>query len=157
MSEELLKSRAPLVWVNYNQSANLRRLRLRWTAKRLWRRWKITGITRQALQLRQALETDDNAESAVDVLVNSLLVKRTGEGLLLHPLARLIVRDQQSDILPWLEVGLGLLSEYFDPDALDKFELVLPHAALLADLAMKEKYVGDGLLGVARRYLRQLG
>lgn len=146
--EDLVRKRAPLAWVNYNQPENLRHLHIQRTMARLWRRWKLTGITRRALQLRRALEIDDNAEAAVDALVNSLLVKRTDEGLLLHPLVRLIVRDQQSNILPWLEIGLGMLSEYWDPEALDKLDPVLPHAALLTGIAMKERYIGDGLLGL---------
>lgn len=158
--EELLQRRAPLAWIAYNPPPDRRLLRLQRAVERLWRRWKFAGITRQALRFRRALEMEDNADAAIDDLVHSLLVKRTDEGLLLHPLVRLIVRDQQTNIRPWLEVGLGLLVEYFDRDVLEKLDPVLPHAELLTEVAMEEGYVGVALLtscGVLCDRLTDLG
>jgi tetratricopeptide (TPR) repeat protein len=116
------------------------------------RKYQVTALSREIIALLA-----DNAwrERAIDTLLMTSLITKRDSCVTTHTLIAQVVRELDSDVRPWLEVGFGLYTELIEAGAAKDFrslDACLDQVATLASTALEGGFDGPGVL-VACHYL----
>lgn len=106
----LFQSDWPIAYLRSQASFPRRLDKIKSTILRKLRADLVRGVSRRGWEIFQNLHKDSLRQDSIDALVETSLVQRRGNGLVLHPIIAMIVRNMNSDPVSLLEVGIGLVS-----------------------------------------------
>ncbi|MGH8685286.1 MAG: hypothetical protein ACREUM_08055 [Nitrosospira sp.] len=144
--EEFFKPEAPAAWVRawpFPESSFRNRLGRRfWRLGRTRLAYPLTGLSQKTWLLLRDLRDIDSRVNALNALVQHSLVKRTTDGLTVHPLVKMIVRSHVNEDAPWLELGMGLITNSKVQNSEDVLDRSLGHLQALLHVAEDNAYEG---------------
>ncbi len=113
----------------------------------------LSAVSGRAQQISEKLAEPAVGEAAVDLLGERSLIRRVGTDLTLHPLIATVLRHQEIDPLPWIELGLGLFLDKFNPNdmltAVAELDADTDHIAALVLLALDHHHFGPAVAAAA--------
>ncbi|MEG3633399.1 tetratricopeptide repeat protein [Micromonospora palythoicola] len=129
----LLRSDWPIAYLRSEVSFPRRLEKIKRSVLKKLRPDLVRGVSRRGWEILQNLHKESLRQDSIDALVHTSLMQRRGDALVLHPLIAMIVRNMNSDPVPLLEVGIGLVSANLPTTAEDdpKCDPYVGHIAAL--------------------------
>ncbi|MEV4000686.1 ATP-binding protein [Actinomadura sp. NPDC049753] len=119
---------------------------------------RLSKLKGEGWEARIALEDEASFDSALEALVRLSLVRRERDGLITHPMVRLIARRTTKNNIEWLRASFGLL---LAPISLGEHtpaskELYALHLESALQLALEAEIYGPAVIAGASEVIKRL-
>lgn len=112
-----------------------------------------------AADIRSRLRDSATRDQAILDLRDFSLIVRQGQGLVVHPLVKLVIQESVDSARPWLEMMFGIFEENLSPtdaSANDKLDPYIIHIAALTEHALNSQLHGPTVLASCAYLARRL-